>query len=135
MEDLFEVRNVTVSIRRLPQDVYAFIADGATLPRWASGLGSSIQPAGGQWIADGGPLGKVKVRMAPPNELGVADHDVTLASGAMVHNPLRVVPNGAGCAVIFTLLRRPGVSEQEFDEDARTVEKDLKTLKSLLEQR
>lgn len=26
MEDLFEVRNVTVSIRRLPRDVYAFIA-------------------------------------------------------------------------------------------------------------
>jgi hypothetical protein len=46
---------------------------------------------------------------------------------------MRVIPNGAGSSVIFTLLRRPGVSEQQFDEDARTVEKDLTTLKGLLE--
>jgi hypothetical protein len=61
------------------------------------------------------------------------DHDVVLESGATVHNPMRVIPNGSGSTVIFTLLRLPGVSEQKFGDDAKWVEKDLTTLKEILE--
>jgi hypothetical protein len=85
-----------------------------------------------EWIADG-PIGSVRVRFTPPNDLGVADHDVVLETGATVHNPIRVVPNGAGSTVIFTLMRQPGVSRQEFDRDAQTVQKDLEMLKTILE--
>ena len=35
--------------------------------------------------------------------------------------------------MIFTLMRLSGVSEQTFNDDAKWVEKDLTTLKSLLE--
>jgi hypothetical protein len=134
-DDLFEVRNITVSIRRSPADVYAFVANGENIPRWAAGLGKEIRRAGGgEWIAEG-PLGSVRVRFAPLNDLGVADHDVTLSTGATVHNPIRVLPNGAGSSVIFTLMRLPGVSEQQFAEDAKAVETDLATLKTLLERR
>jgi hypothetical protein len=132
MEGLYEVNNVTVSIRRPPRDVYAFISDGANVPRWASGLGQDIRRVDGEWIASG-VLGRVRVRFAPPNDLGVADHDVTLENGDTIHNPLRVVPNGTGSSVIFTLQRRPGVSQEQFEQDARTVEKDLTVLKTLLE--
>lgn len=132
MEGLLEVRNITVSILRSPQDVHAFIRNGENIPRWAAGLGSEVRRLDGEWQVDG-PLGPVRVRFAPANDLGVADHDVTLPDGLTVHNPIRVVPNGAGCAVIFTLLRRPGVSDQEFAADARAVEKDLQALKTLLE--
>jgi hypothetical protein len=58
---------------------------------------------------------------------------VILESGASVHNPLRVVPNGSGSEVTFTLFRLPGVSEDKFAEDAKWVQKDLNTLKRLLE--
>jgi hypothetical protein len=133
MEDLYEVRNVSVSIRRPLQDVYAFAARGENFPRWASGLGGSLRRDGAEWIADEGPLGRVRVRLMPPNELGVLDHDVTLPSGVTVHNSLRVIPNGEGSTVIFTLLRLPGVSAASFEADARTVQKDLNTLKGLLE--
>jgi len=133
MDGLFEVRNITVSIRRSPKDVYTFVSNGENVPKWATGLGNEIRQVDGEWIARG-PIGSVRVRFTPPNDLGVADHDVTLETGATVHNPIRVVPNGAGSSVIFTLLRLPGVSEQEFNEDARTVEKDLTILKGLLEQ-
>jgi hypothetical protein len=132
MDELFEVRNVSLSILRAPEDVYAFASRGENLPRWASGLGQTIRRVGDEWVADG-PLGRVRVRFAPPNDLGVLDHDVALESGATVHNPLRVVPNGAGSTVIFTLLRLPGVSESRFADDAKWVEKDLATLKRLLE--
>ena len=132
MHSLFEVRHVSVSINRSPRDVYQFVSNMENLPRWASGLGSTIQNVGGEWLADS-PMGRITIRFADRNELGVLDHDVILESGTSVHNPLRVVPNGSGSEVTFTLFRLPGVSEDKFAEDAKWVQKDLNTLKRLLE--
>jgi hypothetical protein len=133
MTGLFEVRHVTVSIQRSPQDVYAFVTNGENIPRWAAGLGKEVRLVDGEWMAEG-PLGKVRVRFAPANDFGVADHDVVLPTGGTVHNPIRVLPNHTGSTVVFTLMRLPGVSEQQFDDDAKTVKQDLDTLKRLLEE-
>ncbi len=130
--ELREVRNITVSIHRPPQDVYAFITNGDNVPRWAAGLGTKVRRVDGEWLAEG-PIGSVRVRFTPPNDLGVADHDVTLETGVSVHNPIRVVPNGTGSTVIFTLMRLPGVTAQQFNQDAKTVQKDLEMLKAILE--
>lgn len=35
---------------------------------------------------------------------GLLDHDVELESGMVVHNPMRVVPNGEGSEFMFTLI-------------------------------
>jgi hypothetical protein len=48
---------------------------------------------------------------------------------------MRVVPRGKGSEIIFTLFRQPDMSDEKFAEDAKWVEKDLKRLKGLLEQR
>ena len=133
MQGLFEVRNISVSIRCRPADVYAFIASGENIPRWAKGLATTARRVGDEWQVDG-PLGTATVRFAPSNELGVADHDVTLETGATVHNPIRVVPNGTGSTVVFTLLRLPDMSDEKFEEDADAVAADLEGLKALLEQ-
>ena len=37
------------------------------------------------------------------------DHDGELTSGAVVHNPMRVVPNGEGSELVLTLICRPGM--------------------------
>jgi hypothetical protein len=130
--DLLEVRNICVSIHRSVDEVYRFAGDGQNLPRWAAGLGNSVRLERGAWVANG-PLGEVSVRFAVPNTFGVLDHDVTLASGETIHNPMRVVPNGRGSTVIFTLLRLPAVSARQFQEDSHQVERDLHRLKRLLE--
>jgi pimeloyl-ACP methyl ester carboxylesterase len=77
---------------------------------------------------------ETRVRFAPPNDLGVADHDVILGTGLVVHNPIRVVPNGTGSTMTFTLMRQPGVSARQFNQDAETVQRDLETLRTVLEQ-
>jgi uncharacterized membrane protein len=102
-----EVRHVSISVDSPPEAVYGFAAKVENLPKWATGLCQTIRNVNGEWIADG-PVGKVKVRFAERNAFGVLDHDVVLASGATIHNPIRVVPNRAGSEVMFTLLRRPG---------------------------
>jgi uncharacterized protein YndB with AHSA1/START domain len=131
-DNMFDVQNVTVSIQRPPQAVYDFITDGANIPRWAAGLGGTSRRVGEDWLVEG-PLGSVRVRFAAPNELGVADHEVVLGDGQRVHNPMRVLPNGAGSSVVFTLFRRPPATEADFERDAAAVRKDLETLRVLLE--
>ena len=46
---------------------------------------------------------------------------------------MRVVPNGAGSEFTFTLIQQPGMSDQQFEEDAQAVAHDLRTLKTILE--
>jgi hypothetical protein len=77
-------------------------------------------------------MGKVRIRFTPRNELRVLDHDVTLASGVTVHNPMRVLPNARGSEVVFSLFRQPGTSDATFAEDAKRVEKDLRALGAVL---
>ncbi len=125
-------RIIHTSIERDWREVYAFMADHEKMPLWATGLSSGLTRDGDEWIAPG-PLGNARVRFVADNEFGVVDHLVTLDNGARVHNALRVVPNGDGAEVMFTLLRQPGMSDAQFDEDAAWVEKDLAALKSILE--
>jgi hypothetical protein len=130
---MHDVKHLSTYINRSPQDVYAFASNPENLPIWAAGLASSeVKKDGDLWVADA-PFGKVKVRFVQVNAFGVMDHDVELDSGVVVHNPMRVVPNGNGSEFIFTLLRQPGMSEEQFGEDAQAVEKDLRTLKTFLE--
>ena len=79
------------------------------------------------------PLGKVKIRFAAPNAFGILDHAVVLESGATFHNPMRVLPNGDGSEVVFTLFRLPGTSDAQLAADAGAVERDLRELQALLE--
>jgi hypothetical protein len=129
---LMETRYVATRIARTPRDVYAFASDPRNLPAWAAGLAGSVRLVDGEWLAES-PLGNVRIRMAPHNELGVLDHEVTLATGESFHNPMRVMPNGGGSEVMFVVFRRAGVSAEAFAEDAATVQHDLEALKRLLE--
>ena len=125
-------RIIHISIERDWREVYAFMADHQKMPLWASGLSSGLKRDGDEWIAPG-PLGNARVRFAAHNEFGVVDHLVSLENGLTVHNALRVVPNGDGAEVMFTLLRQADMSDEQFAADAAWVEKDLAALKTILE--
>jgi hypothetical protein len=98
------------------------------------GAGRFIEQVEGEWIADS-PMGRIRIRFAEKNRFGVLDHEVALGSGATINNPMRVIANGEGSEIFFTLIRQPDVSKEKFEEDARWVEKDLLILKEILEGR
>lgn len=126
-------RHIDVRIDRPMAEVYDFAADPLNLPRWASGLaGATVERDGEQWGTDS-PMGRVRFAFAPRNELGVLDHDVTLPSGQVVFNPVRVIRDGDGCDVVFTLRQGPDMSDEELERDAATVAADLATLKAVVE--
>lgn len=79
-------------------------------------------------------MGRVTVRFVAANDFGVLDHDVTLPTGAVVTNPLRVMAHPQGAEVVFTL-RQLDLSDADFDRDAAMVEADLARLKAILESR
>lgn len=126
-------RIVHISVDRPWRDVYAFASRPETMPAWASGLASGLTREGEDWVADGGPIGQVRVRFAPANAFGVIDHTVTMANGQVVENALRVTPNGDGAEVAFTLLKRPDMDHAAFEADAAHVLRDLQALKAILE--
>nr|WP_295987365.1 SRPBCC family protein [uncultured Agrobacterium sp.] len=130
---VMQSRIIHLSVEKPWAQVYGFASDPKNMPRWAAGLGGGLKPDGNEWIADGGPLGEVRVNFAPANEFGVVDHVVTLPDGLKVYNALRVTPNGSGAEVSFTLLRLDGVTDEDFEQDASAITADLETLKSLLE--
>lgn len=130
---VMQSRIIHLSVEKPWSHVYDFASDPQHMPRWAAGLAGGLTPDGEDWIADGGPLGEVRVNFAPRNEFGVIDHVVTLPDGRKVYNALRVTPNGSGAEVGFTLLRLQGMTDEEFEQDARAITADLETLKSLLE--
>jgi hypothetical protein len=129
---MFEARTISVGIARPWAEVYDFASRPENLARWASGLGQSLAQVDGEWIA-AGPAGPVKVRFAARNDFGVLDHHVSPAPGVDIYIPMRVVANGAGSELIFTLFRLPGVTDEKFAADAAWVERDLLALKTLLE--
>ena len=98
----WDARHISIPIARDPQTVIAFAGNPENLPLWAAGLSSGIARDGDDWVSES-PMGKVRVSFRGPIELGLLDHDVTLPDGAVVHNPLRVLPNDDGSEVVFTL--------------------------------
>ncbi len=130
---MMNVQHLSTYIDRHPADVYDFASDPLNLPLWAAGLAQSeVTREGETWMVEA-PFGKARIRFAEKNPFGVMDHDVELESGLVVRNPMRVVPNCEGSEFIFTLFRQPGMSDEQFIEDQQAVEKDLQTLKGLLE--
>jgi hypothetical protein len=130
---MFASRHLSVSIARPWREVYDFACEPANLPQWAAGLaGSTVELIDGDWVTDS-PMGRVKVAFARPNEFGVLDHDVTLPTGEVVNNPVRIFANENGCDVVFSVRRRADMSEADLERDAGLVQADLETLRALME--
>jgi hypothetical protein len=125
--------HVSTTIDCPAADVYDYGSNPLNLSAWAAGLAHhDVQLVDGQWVVDS-PMGRVVVAFAPSNDFGILDHDVTLPDGETVRNPMRVIANGDGCDVVFTVHRRPGMSETDFAADVDAVTADLATLRILLE--
>lgn len=127
-----ESKQITEWIARHAADVYEYASDPANLPNWAPGLASSVTNVDGQWYVET-QSGRLAFAFVERNEHGVLDHTVTLRSGDVIYNPMRVVPHGDGSEVAFSLRRQPEMSDEDFARDTGLVQADLTRLKHVLE--
>ena len=128
---MLESRTISISIDRNWKEIYEAVWRPEDFPKWASGLSQSpLAKDGDAWKAEG-PAGAIRIRFTAHNAFGVMDHYVKAGSGAEIYVPLRIIQNGAGAEVQFTLFRQPGMTDAKFAEDAEWVRRDLLTLKAL----
>jgi hypothetical protein len=128
----WSVQHISQTIDAPVEAVVTVAGDPKQLPRWAAGLSAGIRLESGRWLTDS-PLGTIEVKYVGPTEWGILDHDVTLPDQTVVHNPLRVLRNDRGSEVVFSLFKRPGITDSEFDADAMIVREDLARLKNLVD--
>ena len=129
-----ESRNLSVSIDRSAEQAYDFLSVPENFPKWASGLAGSLRQVDGEWVAET-PNGPMKLRFSERNAFGVLDHWVYPQPGVEIYIPMRVVSNGGGCELVFTLFRPPGMTDEKFSADAEWVMRDLAAAKRVLEER
>lgn len=124
-------RTLSMAIDCPAAEVYAFVADGTNLSRWAAGLGSGARAADGGWEVQT-EAGTAWLRYADENPFGVLDHTVRLPQGGEVYVPMRVIADGNGSLVLFTVFREAGMTDAQFAADVQAVAHDLDTLAALL---
>jgi Polyketide cyclase / dehydrase and lipid transport len=122
----------TVSIDATAAHVFEFIGEPRNLPRWAAGFARDIRPDGDAWLVTT-PQGDIRLRYVRQQELGVIDYHMSPAPGIDVVAYSRVVPAGDGCVYVFTQEQPPGMADGVFESQVRTLARELKLLKSLLE--
>lgn len=127
-----EARTVSISVARPADDVYAYLSQPANIPEWSEFI-TTIRRDGEQWIATTKTGEQCTMIFTPTNPLRVLDHEVIVSPSLTVHVPIRVLPNGEGSEVIFTVFRLAGMDDAAFAEDIAMVEIDLRGMKRALE--
>lgn len=120
-------QHISRVINTSPDAVYEYASNVENLPEWAAGLAQGEVARDGDTLFVESPMGRVEVRFVERNRYGVLDHDVTLPSGTVVTNPVRVLSHPNGAEVVFTV-RQIELDDKEFARDINLVEADLERL-------
>jgi hypothetical protein len=130
----WEARNISISVARPPAAVAEFAGNPRNLPAWAGWGGRGVRESRGRWYLEGGG-GWGEVVFTGPLWAGVLDHRVILDGGDPGGNliPMRVVANGDGSEIIYTMFRDPALSDEEFEASVATTTANLETLRRVLE--
>ncbi len=122
---------LSATLQTPPDEVYAFIVDPRHLPLWAAGLAKSVEQRDGVWVVDSG-AGEWTVEFAEHNAFLVADHVVTQPDGSKQLNPMRVLHNGLGSEVTFTVFRGEVATDDEWQALQATIQADLHAIEPAL---
>ncbi|TGL58907.1 SRPBCC family protein [Leptospira sarikeiensis] len=125
-------RHISITIPLPKEKVYQYLSNPENFPEWASGLCKSITALeNGEWSIDS-PMGQLTAKFTETNPFGILDHYVIFNPDKISYNPLRIIDNGEGSELIFTLFQTEDMSAEKFEEDAKWVRKDLLELKNIL---
>ena len=123
-----------VQIERPVADAYTFLADPATMPKWAIHNVKSIKPVGnGRWEMDT-PRGRGYLIPHYQNLNGILDHDFIDAGEGFWSVTARAVPIGASSSVYMITLTKPDAMPVEaFEGGMKLMDDELTALKTCIE--
>jgi uncharacterized protein YndB with AHSA1/START domain len=120
----------TISIRATPSDVFDLLSDASAFPRWAPAFAPAIRPDGDHWIVE---RGGSETRIAVPTSREYGTVDILRAEEPRSGAFTRVLPNGEGSELLFTLFFAAGTDEEAVAAQMTTVEQELEAVRSLCE--
>ena len=77
--------------------------------------------------------GPAKLKFNENRQLGILDYQF-VDNEAKWNVPMRVISNGNDSAVITTIIKPEGISDQSFDERMIEIEKIMESMKQIIEQ-
>jgi hypothetical protein len=130
MMNLAETRSV--SIATTPAAVHGYLADARNLPEWAPSFAAAVRPCGGDWVVTQGDA-EIDVTILADRDRGTVD--IVAAADHARGVFLRVLPNGQGSELLFTLLLAPDTPEHQIDAQMATVDNELAAVRHACQQR
>lgn len=128
---------VTVTIDAPYEQVAAYVADPARAHEWATEFyAEPMRPAeGGEWLATVPMMGgEVRFRQEVALEHGVIDMFLAPKDGPWGPPlPVRLLRNGSGADVLWTLTRFPGTPDEAWQAGLDSMRRELEHLKKTLE--
>jgi hypothetical protein len=120
----------SLGIAAAPAEVHAYLAEAGNLPAWAPGFASRVSRSGASWLVsrDGAEFTidvLVEPRSGTVDFVAAGDH----ARGLFT----RVLPNGEGSEVVFTLMFAPDTPEGAITAQMLTLETELAAVRNACE--
>ena len=137
---VLETTTLSVTIDAPFKDVTADLADPTTHPEWATEFfAGPVEARGdeGELVAEVPMMGG-RVRFAVAADVDAGTVDLYLAPVGVPFGPplpVRVIPNGDGVDVLWTLTRYPGTPEAAWEAGVESMRRELDRLRDRHESR
>jgi hypothetical protein len=123
----------SVEIESAPEDTFAFVADGGTLPLWAIGFAKAVEPDGDRWLVTLASGERLALRVDSDPATGVVDYVMLPAPDIEAPAHTRVVPHAGGTLYTFSMHQTPDTPDDVFEAQVMELERELVVLKARLE--
>jgi len=123
-------KTLTASLPGNPREIFARISDPENLPAWHSSFCRSLRRENGLLIAES-PRGPVPMRFIRDDHSLVLDLLIEVKEGIELLCAIRLLPNGDGSEIIWTLVKPEGISDSVFHEQLRWAGSALHSLRKV----
>jgi hypothetical protein len=110
--------------------VHAYLSDGRNVPEWAPGFASRIRPSDESWVVT---RGEVEFAIDVPAEPLSGTVDFVAAGDHARGLYARVLPNGDGTELTFTIMFTPDTPEDVVAAQTLTLETELAAIRAACE--
>ena len=121
-----------VDIQAPFERVFGFLANPINWPRYAVVNLRSVSPGEHGWFKMVTKFGHGEIRVNPVKELGIIDHDWRDPQANWTV-PARIVGNGDGVTVMFTVFQPPIMTGEQFDQAMKEMDLEMNKLREVLE--
>jgi cold-inducible RNA-binding protein len=118
MKNTHLAKTLTASLPGNARDLFTRISDPDNLPQWHPSFCRSLRRENGSLLVES-PRGTVPVHFVRDDHSLVLDIVVLVAEGIKLTHAIRLLPNGEGSEIVWTLVKPEGITDSVFHEQLR----------------